>query len=235
MKYFKILITPPPFSLEHGHCPAAEPRSKESSFLSVLKCALACFALVFFVLAGNAHAQQTATCPHTPSDPPTDKDALIALYCATGGDNWSDKSGWLSNQPLGNWHGVVDTNGRVSSLTLNSNGLSGSIPAELENLSSLQRLNLWDNELSGEIPSSLGNLTSLQQLNLWDNELSGEIPTELGNLSSLQRLNLWNNNLSGEIPSSLGNLTSLQQLVLWNNNLSGEIPTELETSSAFSA
>ena len=228
MKYFKILITPPPFSLEHGHCPAAEPRSKESSFLSVLKCALACFALVFFVLAGNAHAQQTATCPHTPSDPPTDKDALIALYCATDGDNWSDNSGWLSNQSLGNWHGVaVDTNGRVSSLTLNSNGLSGSIPAELGNLSNLQRLSLSQNQLTGTIPTELGNLSSLQQLVLWNNNLSGEIPTELGNLTSLQQLVLWNNNLSGEIPTELGNLSNLEELALWGNRLTGEIPTEL--------
>ena len=231
MKYFKILSTPPPFSLEHGHCPAAEPRSKESSFLSALKCALACFALVFFVLAGNAHAQ-TANCPHTPSDPPTDKDALIALYCATDGDNWTSSNNWLTNEPLDEWEGVdVDANGRVSSLTLDSNGLSGSIPAELENLTNLQQLRISQNQLSGEIPSSLGNLTSLQYLSLSRNQLSGPIPSSLGNLTSLQYLYLWDNELSGEIPD-LSRLTGLRQLSLSLNMLSGEIPSSLGTLSS---
>ena len=40
---------------------------------------------------------------------------------------------------------------------------------------------LWldDNELTGAIPSELGNLTSLTRLDLFDNELTGVIPPEL--------------------------------------------------------
>ena len=105
--------------------------------------------------------------------------------------------------------------------------MSGEIPAELGNLSSLQSLSLSQNELSGEIPAELGNLSSLQSLSLWGNELSGEIPAELGNLASLQWLALDGNELSGEIPAELGNLSSLQSLYLHENKLSGAIPAEL--------
>ena len=35
-----------------------------------------------------------------------DRAALVALYNATGGDNWKDKTNWLSDRPIGTWHGV---------------------------------------------------------------------------------------------------------------------------------
>ena len=157
-----------------------------------------------------------------------DREALEALYHATGGPDWRNRANWLSEAPLGEWFGVVtDSNGRVTSLALPGNGLSGVIPPELGDLTNLQWLSLWDNDLSGEIPPELGALTNLQRLHLGGNELSGEIPPELGALTNLQYLTLWGNELSGEIPPELGALTNLQYLTLWGNELSGEIPPEL--------
>ena len=157
------------------------------------------------------------------------RSVLESFYDATGGDNWRDNTNWKDDDAaLGTWFGVaVGSNGRVSELNLRENELSGEIPTELGNLTSLQRLDLSVNELSGEIPTELGNLTSLQRLDLSINELNGEIPTELGNLTSLQRLDLSSHELSGTIPTELGNLTSLQRLDLSGNELSGTIPTEL--------
>ena len=105
--------------------------------------------------------------------------------------------------------------------------MSGEIPSELGNLTSLEDLWLDDNQLSGEIPSELGNLTSLGWLSVYSNQLSGGIPTELGNLTSLEQLTLSRNQLSGGIPSELGNLTNLVWLFMASNQLSGEIPSEL--------
>ena len=120
-----------------------------------------------------------------------DRAALVALYNATGGVDWTNNTNWLSNEALSEWHRVeTDEDGRVTALRLVANELSGEIPAELENLTNLQVLSFSINTLSGEIPAELGRLTNLQILSLSGNELSGEIPAELGNLANLQRLDL---------------------------------------------
>ena len=88
-----------------------------------------------------------------------DRAALVALYNATDGANWTDNTNWLTNIPLGQWHGVsADAEGRVCALYLHGNGLSGEIPEELGNLTNLVGLYLGYNQLSGEIPAELGNL-----------------------------------------------------------------------------
>ncbi len=157
-----------------------------------------------------------------------DRAALEALYRAAGGSSWDDSTNWLTNKPLGHWHGVTtDANGRVTRLNLNDNELNGQIPAELGNLTQLQHLYLNNNQLSRAIPAELGNLTQLQYLVLNSNELNGQIPAELGNLTRLQHLWLYDNQLSGAIPAELGNLTRLQHLWLYDNQLSGAIPAEL--------
>ena len=62
---------------------------------------------------------------------------------------------------------------------------------------------LNSNELTGSIPPELGNLTSLTHLQLDRNDLTGLIPPELGNITTLQSLLLGFNRLSGCIPSAL--------------------------------
>ena len=167
--------------------------------------------------------------PPTPA-PPVDRATLVALYNATDGPNWTNNHNWLSEAPIGEWYGVTtDDDGRVTQIRLWGNNLIGSIPADLGNLTSLQRLGLWSNDLSGEIPSELGNLSSLERMSLDDNQLSGGIPSELGSLSNLERMSLDDNQLSGGIPSELGNLSNLERLYLTRNQLSGEIPTELSS------
>ena len=74
-------------------------------------------------------------------DAASDRAALVALYNATGGRNWSRNRNWLSNAPMGEWHGVTtDSDGRVTHLSLYSNQLTGEIPAELGDLTNLELL-----------------------------------------------------------------------------------------------
>ena len=163
------------------------------------------------------------------TSPETDRAALVALYNATDGENWLDRTNWLSDAPTGEWSGVTtNANGRITGLGLDNNQLSGEIPSELGNLTNLEYLSLYDNQLTGEIPAELGNLTNLEGLSLSSNQLTGEIPAELGNLTNLEEvLNLNNNQLTGSIPAELGNLTNLAGLALFSNQLTGEIPAEL--------
>ena len=160
--------------------------------------------------------------------PASDRDALVALYHATDGANWVKSANWLSDRPLGEWHGVTtDSAGRVTSLDLSGNRLSGKIPPELGNLANLTGLYLSDNQLRGMIPSELSNLANLSLLHLSANQLSGRIPSELGKHTNLRQMSLDSNRLRGEIPSELGNLTKLEGLSLTDNRLNGTIPAEL--------
>ena len=160
--------------------------------------------------------------------PLTERDVLTALYASTGGHGWTNSSGWLSDVPLGRWHGVdVDAQGRVNSLTLDGHDLAGEIPPELGDLANLRSLHLGFNDLTGEIPPELGSLDNLEALNLLANDLMGEIPPELGALANLGSLLLGWNDLTGEIPPELGDLSNLSVLDLGSNDLMGEIPPEL--------
>ena len=88
-----------------------------------------------------------------------DRAALVALYNATGGANWTNNTNWLSNEPLSEWHRVeTDEDGRVTALRLVANGLSGEIPAELENLTNLQVLSLSKKHVERGDPGRAGEL-----------------------------------------------------------------------------
>ena len=54
----------------------------------------------------------------------------------------------------------------------------------------MYKLNLSKNALSGFVPTELGQMTSLSQLSLMSNKLRGTIPTEFGRLTN--RLHLLN-------------------------------------------
>ena len=80
----------------------------------------------------------------------TDREALVALYNATEGEDWIFSNNWLSDAPLGEWKGVTtNTDGRVTRLDLSRNDLTGEIPPELGSLSNLEVLGLSYNKLSG--------------------------------------------------------------------------------------
>ncbi len=183
--------------------------------------------------------------------------ALMALYDALDGDNWTDNTNWGSDEDLDDWYGIsMYSDGRYR-LNLRNNGLSGEIPAEvgdlgsvdyllfgfntglsgripteLENLSSLRWLEFFDNSVSGSIPPELANISSLGRLTIAHTSVSGSIPAELGDLALLKSLDLRHNDMSGEIPPELGNLSSLEILYIIHNGMSGSIPAELGNLSA---
>ena len=177
--------------------------------------------------------EPTSTPTPSPTAVPTptvavDRAALIALFNSTGGRNWAVNTNWLSDESIGEWHGVyTDDNGRVIGLNLYDNRLSGEITPELGSLSNLRALQLAKNDLTGRIPASLGRLTNLWQLSLGGNRLEGIIPSELASLRNLGILTLEQNNLTGSIPTWLGGLPHLQELALGSNQMKGDIPREL--------
>ncbi len=85
-----------------------------------------------------------------------DKEALTRFYRATGGDEWTMKDNWNTENPLGEWYGVsTDENEKAISLLLADNNLEGKIPREFLCLAELKELALWGNEgLSGHVPEN---------------------------------------------------------------------------------
>ena len=159
-----------------------------------------------------------------------DRAALEAFYNATGGPGWKNSENWLTDAPLGQWHGV-ETNGagRVVELVIGYNGLSGNIPPEVGELSGLETLTIvFEEGLTGSaVPPELGRLSNLKAMSLNGNGLSGGIPPELGRLAELELLGIAQNSLEGSIPPELGNLSALGALYLDENRLTGRIPNEL--------
>ena len=157
----------------------------------------------------------------------TDRAVLVALYDATNGAGWLENEGWLSDRPIGEWHGVTaDADGRVTALRLAASNLAGSIPSALGSLARLETLDFARNSLAGPIPPELGRLANLRSLILGVNRLTGRIPPELGALADLEILRLRRNGLTGPIPSELARLRNLRRLGLERNRLTGSIPQE---------
>ncbi len=180
-------------------------------------------------MAGEASESVTVTVML----PSPDREALIAIYNATDGPNWTRQDNWLSEAPISTWQGITTNDmARVTKLTLGHVGMSGPIPAELGQLAYLDSLTLGGNELTGSIPAELSQLERLVLLNLSANDLTGPIPAELGQLTGLREMTLDSNHLTGSIPAELGQLTSMDLLSLTRNALSGAIPPELGQMTA---
>ncbi len=133
---------------------------------------------------------------------------------------------WSSSKPIAQWQGVTvgGSPKRVQRLALDDLGLTGTMPADLGNLTGLDRLSMEYNSLSGPIPTTLGKLTGLTSLSLSGNGLTGAIPPALGGLSRLTSLDLADNELTGTPPTELGNLRALTYLSLGGNRLAGPVP-----------
>ncbi|KAH0658912.1 hypothetical protein KY285_027459 [Solanum tuberosum] len=115
----------------------------------------------------------------------------------------------------------------LTSLVLPSNALSGKLPSELTNCTSLKVLNVTVNNMNGTIPD-LSKLTNLEVLDLSINYFSGEFPSWVGNMTGLVALGLGDNDfVECKIPETLGNLKKVYWLYLAGSNLTGEIPESI--------
>ncbi|KAI9397102.1 hypothetical protein POPTR_004G231700v4 [Populus trichocarpa] len=179
--------------------------------------------LVFLVVA------LIQVCTTTPAV--TNNDDFNALKALK--DVWDNvPPTWVGADPCGSrWDGIVCTNSRVTSITLASMGLKGTLSGDISLLSELQILDLsYNTELTGSLPLAIGDLKKLTNLILVRCRFSGPIPDAIGSLSQLTDLSLNSNRFSGSIPPSLGNLDKLFWLDLADNMLTGTIPVSTGTT-----
>lgn len=173
-----------------------------------------------------------------PSIPQHERDALIALYNSTGGDNWTDNSNWRKpGDPAqfndrgteGTWAGVtLNADGTfVDKLDFTMNNLTGAVPSQLNDLTELTELRIQYNSLNSSIPN-LSSLMRLTTLFMGNNGHTGAFPAWLNNLPSLYRVALDGNQLTGPLPD-LSNLTGLTLVNFSDNQLTGSIPWYFNT------
>ena len=176
--------------------------------------------------------------------------ALATLFYATSGGRWFSVTDFLLQLPYCVWQGVECSNEVITSVSLPSENLSGSLPREIGLLTTLTSLNVANNSLVGSIPTEFGFLTNLEFLDLSldvDNPpvrrrsamrrrmedtipqsfLTGPMPSEIGLLMSLSTLDLSGNSISGNLPSELGQLRRILNLILRDNMLQGSVPLQI--------
>ncbi|CAF2078837.1 unnamed protein product [Brassica oleracea var. botrytis] len=111
----------------------------------------------------------------------------------------------------------------LQEIDLSRNYLNGSIPSEWGTLP-LVKISLLGNRISGPIPKEIGNITTLTSFVVEYNQISGKLPPELGNLLNIDRLFVSSNYLTGDIPSTFSKLTKLTDFRISDNQFTGTIP-----------
>ena len=183
---------------------------------------------------------------------PAQRSALGALYAATDGEGWANKTGWLGASDPCEWFGVTCNDGAVVELNMRTgadeygfnigNSMAGTLPSQLSGAAGLAVLWLYDNNISGTMPTELMKLTGLEALVLSNSPpidetpgyysaaplpMSGTVPTQLAALEGLGFLALQYSSLSGTLPVELANLTALSAVYCNNNAVSGTLPPHL--------
>jgi len=81
--------------------------------------------------------------------------ALVAIYEATGGENWINNTGWLQEADPCQWYGVSCSDGNVVALDVFGNNLTGTLPLEIGGFPNLKTLTINGNPISGPIPLTI--------------------------------------------------------------------------------
>lgn len=160
----------------------------------------------------------------------TDSENAAALR-ALQADWQNTPPSWKGSDPCtSNWEGVICTDSKVTSLSLSTMNLKGTLASDIGSLTDLRSLDLSYNKgLTGAIPNTIGKLIHLDTLIMIGCGFTGPIPDELGNLRNLTFLALNSNKLNGHIPASLGNLEQLYWLDIADNEISGQLPVSSGT------
>ncbi|CAN1296065.1 Receptor-like kinase TMK3 [Linum perenne] len=141
-------------------------------------------------------------------------------------DKLGEPSGWSGSDPCSPWDGVTCSGNRVTQIKISDQGLKGTLPQELANLTALDRVEASGNQLTGPLPD-LSGLSSLTYLNVMGNRFDSIPPNFFSGLGDVIIVNFDNKGLTGSISPNFSLLSSLQKLILSRNDLTGTIPEEL--------
>lgn len=187
----------------------------------------------------------------------SERDTLSKIFEEAGGAFWVNSSNWNTEAPICSWEGVACEDGDredaegVTSIRLDGNGLSGTLPSEVWTLPALRSLSLGKNpnlviefDGLGNVAKTLESLyltesglksldgisaaTGLKELHITGNKIKGTFPEELFALSNtLESLYMADNLFYGSLPTKLGKMTNLRSFYAVGNDFLSTIPSEI--------
>lgn len=186
------------------------------------------------------------------SDDLTERSILELLFASTWGGGWTNKTGWMTDQPICSWEGVIcvgdasDDSG-VLAINLRNNGLKGEIPAELWTLADLRHVavssnpdlvvSLRDVPASAKVESLILHETQVRGLDALPTALpireisfsglTGAFPVQLLKLRNLETLNMDENHFAGTLPTDWSKAKRLKILSARGNDFHGSVPSSL--------
>jgi hypothetical protein len=157
--------------------------------------------------------------------------ALKTFYNATGGNQWTKKTGWQNINTTAtaadvnsSWYGLELKDGHVTKIAMNSNNLVGYLPAAIGNLTWLQDMEVDNGKLEGAIPPEIGNLVNVRGLTLSNHRFTS-LPATMSKLVKLKSLYLSYNPLNCPFPTDLvKSWPEMEILQLGNCGLTGNLP-----------
>eukprot|EP00762_Andalucia_godoyi_P001018 ANDGO_01935.mRNA.1 Putative leucine-rich repeat-containing protein DDB_G0281931 len=181
---------------------------------------------------------------HARSDPLV-YEVLATFYAETQGPSWIQqcrndalRQGCWGDQTVSacDWFGLsCDSNGNITSIVLQNNGLFGPLPSVVAQLKSLRSVDLSRNRLGPDVPASWKDL-SLTKLILDETELQGSV--SLGEplqivmqewcVKGIAVISFRFNRVHGQFPDDFGNsCLYLEYLRITANLISGPIPSTI--------
>ncbi len=116
----------------------------------------------------SEYSETTAVTTVTDPGTATDSLALVSIYEALGGDEWTTSDNWLVGR-VKDWYGVEFSEARVRGIALDTNNLVGVVPAIVEALDLVTSFSISGNEIT-EL-EDISGMTSLTSLNVSENRL----------------------------------------------------------------
>lgn len=169
-----------------------------------------------------------------------DRSVLVSLFLSTNGNDWLNKTGWLSNSQVCDWYGVtcinvetfqngevVSVDYRVRKIDLSNNDLNGTIPHSIYSIPQLQSLLLMDNANVVLPFKHIGTSDSIRRI-----DVTSTKTTEYNGIEKAgdQLLHIYADRtpVNGLIPDELFFLSSLKTLSLSECGIIGTIPEYID-------
>lgn len=128
------------------------------------------------------------------------------------------------NNITGNFPSSFCGTTNIQLLDLSYNKFSGPIPSCLmENVNSLQSLNLNQNQFYGELPDNIKVGCLFEDLDFSGNWIEGQLPRSLVACKNLEILDVGNNQISDSFPCWMSKVAKLKILVLKSNKFFGQV------------